>query len=78
MRKECSMRVFENRVQKKIFETKKDGVTREWRKLYDEELNGLYYSPNIIQVIKSRRMRCSACTMNGREERCMQGFSGET
>ena len=42
---------------RKIFGPKKDGVTGEWRKLHSEELNSLYSSPNIVRVIKSRRMR---------------------
>jgi hypothetical protein len=50
-------RVFENRVLKRIFGSKRDDVTVECRKLYNEELNDLYCSPNIVQVIKSRRMR---------------------
>ena len=49
--------MFENRVLKKIFGPKRDEVTGEWRKLHNEELNDLYSSPNIIRVIKSRRMR---------------------
>jgi len=49
--------VFENRVLRKIFGPKRDDVTGEWRKLYIEELHDLYYSPSIIRVIKSRRMR---------------------
>jgi hypothetical protein len=49
--------VFENRVLRRIFGLKRDGVTGEWRRLHNEELNDLYSSPNIIRVIKSRRMR---------------------
>ena len=54
LREERRLRVFENRALRKIFEPKKDEVTGEWRKLHNEELNGLYYSPNIVRVIKSR------------------------
>ena len=49
--------MFENRVLRRIFEPKRDGITGEWRKLHNEELNSLYFSPNISRVIKSRRMR---------------------
>jgi hypothetical protein len=52
------MRVFENRVFRRIFGPKRDEVTGEWGKLYVKELNDLY-SPNIIGIIKSRRMRWS-------------------
>jgi hypothetical protein len=51
------MRVFENRVLRRIFRPKRDEVTREWRKLHNEELNDFYSSRNIMQVIKLRRMR---------------------
>jgi hypothetical protein len=51
------LRVFENGVLRKIFGPKRDEVTREGRKLPNEELNDLYFSPNIVRVIKSRRMR---------------------
>jgi hypothetical protein len=51
------LRVFENRVLRIIFGPKRDEVTREWRKLHNEELNNLYCSPNIIRVIKWGRMR---------------------
>jgi hypothetical protein len=49
--------VFENRVLRRIFGPKRDEVTGEWRKLHNEELHDLYSSPNIIRIIKSRRMR---------------------
>jgi len=49
--------VFENRVLRGIFGPKRDEVTREWRKLHNEELSGLYSSPNIVREIKSIRMR---------------------
>jgi hypothetical protein len=49
--------VFENRVLRRIFVSKRDEVTGEWRKLHNEELNDLYCSPNIVRVIKSRRIK---------------------
>ena len=49
--------MFENRVLRRIFGPKRSEVTGEWRKLHNEELNNLYSSPNIVRVIKSRRMR---------------------
>jgi hypothetical protein len=51
------VRVFENRVLREIFGPKRDEVTGDWRKLHNEELHNLYSSPNIVRVIKSRRMR---------------------
>jgi hypothetical protein len=52
LREELRLRVFENRVLRGIFGSKRDGVTGEWRTLHNEELNDLYSSPNIIRVIK--------------------------
>jgi hypothetical protein len=49
--------VFEKRVLRRIFGQKRDEVTGDWRKLHNEELHNLYYPPNIIRMIKSRRMR---------------------
>jgi len=49
--------VFDNRLLRIIFGAERDEVTGEWRKLHNEELNDLYCSPNIVRVIKSRRMR---------------------
>jgi hypothetical protein len=49
--------VFENRVLRRVFGPKRDELTGEWTRLHKEELNNLYSSPNIIRVIKSRRMR---------------------
>jgi len=53
---ERRLRVFESRVLRRIFGTKKDKVAGEWRKLHNEAPNDLYSSPNIVRVIKSRRM----------------------
>jgi hypothetical protein len=72
LREEYRLRVFKNRVLRRISGPKRDEVTGNWRKLHSEELRNLYYSPNIIRMIKSRRMRwAGACSMNGGEEECI-------
>ena len=63
------MRVFENGVLRRIFGPKRDEVTGEWRKLHNEELKGLYSSPNIVRVIKPRRMRWAGHVARMGEER---------
>jgi hypothetical protein len=57
LREEHRLRVFENRVLRRVFGPKRDEVTGEWRKLHNEELHNLYSSPDFIRQIKSRQMR---------------------
>jgi hypothetical protein len=57
LREEHRLRMFENRVLRRIFGPTRDEVTGEWRKLHNEELHNLYSSPDIIRQVKSRRMR---------------------
>ena len=68
LREEYRLRVFENRVLRRIFGPKRDEVTEEWRTLHNEQLNDLYNSLNIIRAIKLRRTRWAryvACTGSG-------------
>jgi len=59
LREERKLRVFQNRVLRRIFGPKRDEVTGEWIKLHNEELNDLYFSPIVLRMIKSRRMKWS-------------------
>jgi hypothetical protein len=57
LREKCRLRVFENKVPRRIFGPKRDEVTGKWRRLHNKELCALYSSPNIIRVITTRRLR---------------------
>jgi len=57
LREEGRLGVFENKVLRRVFVPRRDEVTGDCRKLHNEELSDLYVSPNIVRVIKSRRMR---------------------
>jgi hypothetical protein len=72
---ERRLRVFENRVLRKIFGPKRDEVTGEWRKLHSEYLNDLYSSHIFVRVIKSRKMRWAGhVAWMGGEVRCIRGY----
>jgi hypothetical protein len=79
LREEHRLKVFENRVLRIIFGPKRYGLTRDWRKLHNEEHHVLY-STNIIRQIKPRRMRGGgrAYGTHGMGEKCVQGFDGKT
>jgi hypothetical protein len=78
LNEERRLRVSENWALRRLFGLKRDEVTREWRKLHNEELNDLYSTSNIVGVIKSRRMRWARHVASGGDERGMQGFGGKT
>ena len=79
LREERRLRLFDNRVLRRIFGPKRDGVTRNWRRLHNQEFYCLYSLPNVIRVVKPSRMRWVGHVAHiGGEERCIQGFCGET
>jgi hypothetical protein len=79
LREERGATLFEKRVLSRICGPKRDQVTRQWRKLYDGELNDLYASPYIyFSCDKIENEKGCACSMNGGEARYMQGVGGET
>jgi len=79
LREERKLKVFENMMLRRIFGPRREEVTGEWRRLHNEELNGLYSSPNIVRVIKSRRMRWAVHVARMGEERGVyRGLGGET
>jgi hypothetical protein len=69
LREEQRLRLFKNRVLRRISGPKRDEVTEEWRKQNNEELNDLYSTPNIIQLIRSKRMRWAGYIARMRERR---------
>jgi hypothetical protein len=71
LREERRLRVFENSVLRRIFGPRRDEVTGEWRKLHNKELSNLYSLPNIVRVIKSRRMRWAGHVARMRDSRDM-------
>jgi len=87
LREERKLRVFENMVLRRKFGPTRDEVTGEWRRTHNKELNDLYCSPNIVWVIKPRRMRWAGNVVHMGEERvCIgswwgkrrEGATGET
>ena len=74
LREERKLTVFENMVLRRIFGPRRDEVMGEWRRLHNEELSDLYSSPNIVRVIKSRRMRWAGHVARMGEERGVYRF----
>ena len=71
MREKRKLGVFENMVPRRIFGPRRDEVKGEWRRLHIEELNDLYCSPNIVRMIKSKRMRWAGNVARMGEERAV-------
>jgi hypothetical protein len=77
LREKKKLRVFENKVLRRIFRPRRNEVTGEWRRMHNEELNYLYSSPNIVRVIKSLRMRWARHVARMGEERgCIGSWWG--
>ena len=74
LQEERKLRMLENKVTRRIFGPRRDEVTGEWRRLHNEELSDLYSSPNIVRVIKSRRMSWSGHLARMGEERGVYRF----
>jgi hypothetical protein len=72
------LRVFENKVLRRIFELKRDEVTGGWRKLHNEELHNLYSSPSINRMIKSRRMKWAGHVARMEQRRMRMGYWWES
>jgi hypothetical protein len=77
LREERRLKVFENWVLSRVFGPKRDEVRGEWRKLHKEELDDLYSLPNIVRVVKSRRMRWAGHVARLGES-CAEGLVGES
>jgi hypothetical protein len=70
--------VFENKVLKRIFGPMMEELAGGWIRLHNEELHNFYTSPNIIRMIRSRRIISGACSMQERDDKCIQYFDWKT
>jgi hypothetical protein len=71
------LRMFENRLLRRIFGPKRDEVTGGWRKQHDEELHNSYSSPNIIRMMKTRRMSWIGHVAEWGQEECLYAIGGK-
>jgi hypothetical protein len=72
------MKLFKKRVLRKIYGPKREEVVEGWRRQHNEERHYLYISPNVIRVIKSKSGMDRACSMHGRDEKCISNFGQKT